>query len=509
MEFKILSELTRVIHHNKVKNIELIGKISQKSSKTQLFYEKIINGEIENDQQAAEYFFNDNEHNRNYKALKNRLSQRLINTSFFIDVKQSNYSEYQKAYYNCWKGMAAAKILFGKSAKNSGTLLLQKIIKPAIKFELTDLIVEASRVLRLQFGSLEGSISEFNFYNKLFKDHTETLTAESLAEEYYAKIATQYINMKSSGTEIYEASIEYFDILKPYLLKFKSLKLHLSARLLLNYGYISIGDYHSCIKNCEEAIRFFRTKDYMPRKAILLIFHHQLVCYLWLKSFEESQKHIDILNQYLTEGSTNWFSFKHTFFLIAMHTQNYDKALLILEQVLPHKNFKLLPSTLQEKFKIDEAYINYLLLVNQIKSPPTKLKSFKIKRFLNEVPLFSKAKKGMNIPILIIQVLFLIVYNRGDEAIDRIDAVTKYCNRHLRKDENFRSNCFIKMLLQIPASNFNRVAFERKAQKYRARLQEMSIENSRHSFEIEIIPYETLWELTLDALSGLKKSKRR
>lgn len=64
-------------------------------------------------------------------------------------------------------------------------------------------------------------------------------------------------------------------------------------------------------------------------------------------------------------------------------------------------------------------------------------------RFLNDVPIFSKDKRGMNIPILIFHILYLILTKRYNDVIDRIVRIEKYTTRYLKKDDNYRSNCFI------------------------------------------------------------------
>jgi hypothetical protein len=97
--------------------------------------------------------------------------------------------------------------------------------------------------------------------------------------------------------------------------------------------------------------------------------------------------------------------------------------------------------------------------------------------------------------------LFLIIKKRYNEAAERIDALGKYSTRYLLNDETFRSNCFIKMLLMIPKSGFNKTMVIRKAQPIFNRMINSEIELIDQPFEIEIIPYENLWDILLDHLS--------
>ena len=106
----------------------------------------------------------------------------------------------------------------------------------------------------------------------------------------------------------------------------------------------------------------------------------------------------------------------------------------------------------------------------------------------------------MNIPILVIQILMMIRQHKYSRAKDRIEAVKKYCSRYLRKDDTFRSNCFIKMLMQLPASSFHKAGVARRAEPYRKKLEQVPLNVANQTHEVEILPYEDLWEMVMDSL---------
>lgn len=78
-----LKELIRVINRLKVNQISVIGNYRPRETMSDEFYEKLCNNEFKNDDEAAQYFFNTNSDNRNYKLLKKRFEANLINTVFF------------------------------------------------------------------------------------------------------------------------------------------------------------------------------------------------------------------------------------------------------------------------------------------------------------------------------------------------------------------------------------------------------------------------------------------
>ena len=107
----------------------------------------------------------------------------------------------------------------------------------------------------------------------------------------------------------------------------------------------------------------------------------------------------------------------------------------------------------------------------------------------------------MNVPILITQIAFLIINKKYDDAVDRIDSIEKYCARHLRKkNDTFRSDCFIKVLMQIPVFGFDRKRIARESGILFDKLQSVPIEMANQPYELEIIPYEHMWDYILSSL---------
>ena len=131
-----LKELIAVINKQVIKRIEVMGNSTNYSSKMRKLYDGISAGELSSDEAAAKLLYNSSPDNVNYKKLKYRLQQRLINTVFFIDVSQSQFNENQKAYFNCWKDWAAAKILIGKAARLAPLEIAEKILLSPPYFDL-------------------------------------------------------------------------------------------------------------------------------------------------------------------------------------------------------------------------------------------------------------------------------------------------------------------------------------------------------------------------------------
>ena len=280
----------------------------------------------------------------------------------------------------------------------------------------------------------------------------------------------------------------------------QSFKLHLFGNLIKIMAYNIENDYVSTARLCETVIDFFAKKDYDSGLPLQVFYYNLIICYLQLREFEKGQMAISRCEYYFEEWSFNWFKLQELFFLLAVHTGHYDDAYALYEKVAPRLDKKHIQTL--EMWRIYQLYLYFLVKTGKIDSPEAKEKVGKIKinRLLNDITLFSKDKRGMNISILIVQILFALVDKNYDQTVERIDAIEKYCSRYLNQHDTYRSNCFIKMLLALPLASFHREAVIRKTERYHKMLTSMPLEAARQAHEIEIIPYEALWEMTVSTL---------
>ncbi|MEM1327485.1 MAG: hypothetical protein AAGI23_16100 [Bacteroidota bacterium] len=467
----------------------------------QEFYEKLTDGSLSTDEEAATYFFDSTPNNRNYKELKKRLHERLMNTLFFIDTQQAKYNERQKAYFNCWREYAAVKIMIVKGLYLNVETSLKKLLKLCQEYEFTELILEVLRSLRIHYGSKYPNFKLFEEYNNLFKIYEKVYLAENLSEEY--SLSFYFLNYnanKVSESLISEKFKIYIDDLEPYIDNYDSYRLHLSYYMISLNGNMYFSRFDEVIATCKKAIQFFKQKSKYLQNPINYFSIQLILMHVQKKEFEQGEKLVTQLEGRLREGSFNWFSFYDYFFLLCMYTQRYRRAYDTFMDVFHHKKFSKTPTLIQERWQIYQAYIYYLIGLDKIKDiEPVK---FRVNKFLNEVPNYSKNKRGENVPILIAQILFFILYKKYNKVIDRMEALEKYTYRHLKKDDTFRSNCFIKMLLIIPKANFHKAATERKAANLSKKLKSVPLEVAKQVYETEVIPYEDLWAIAIESLEN-------
>jgi hypothetical protein len=497
-----LLELVNLLDKTKLKANGVLRYIIEPDSKMEMLYNALSSKEIQTDDEATVFFKEKKEDIGSLGSLKSKLKERLVDSFFLLDFKESNYSSRQKAFHECYKKWATIMALLNKNAKITGIDLAEKLLRHAGNFEFTELSLDILRVLRLQYSLVDGDVKKYDTVKEQYDKYEMIWLMESKAEKYYSELMIQYTNSKATQTEVSKMAQGYYEELSAFMKDCHSFKLHLFGRLIQLLIYNGENDYANTAQLCEEAIAFFDKKEYDSGLPLQVFYYNLIVCYLQLREFEKGQAVIDRCAYYFEEGSFNWFKLQELFFLLAMHTGHYTGAYDLYEKVTNYPRFEDKAIQIVEMWKIYQAYLYYLIKTGAIPETAVsgKITQFKINKFLNEIPLFSKDKRGMNISILIIQILYSIAEKKYDKTLERIEGIEKYCSRYLKENDTYRSNCFIRMILAIPQAAFHQEGVKRKTERYYKLLSSVPLEAARQAHEVEIIPYEVLWGMTVEML---------
>ncbi|MGH1435840.1 MAG: hypothetical protein ACRBG0_15450 [Lewinella sp.] len=498
-----LKELALIITRNKAKSIEVLDTQKREESKINDFYYQLTEGSFTSDEEAAAYFYPGQKGGSNYRKLKAGLKSRMLNSLFFLDVKKSTYTDRQSAYYECYKDWATINILLAKNAYTSCKELSKKVLRYADKYEFTELTRDVSRVLRLHYGAQMGDVKQYKHYREVYETYDQICRWEDIAERHYTDIMIEYVNSKSSKDHLLLFVEDALLELESYIKESDSYRLNLYYFLIKLVKQSMVNDFQAVYLAGQEMASFFEAKNYTAATPLQIAYYYQLLACTQLGQYPEGKKIALKCLELQSEGSFNWFKYHELYFLLAMHSGEYQEALSIYNKVVDNSRMKFLPDNVKEIWTIFWAYLYYLGSIGELDITGTDnvFSKFRLGRFINETPIFSKDKRGMNIAILIIQVLFLIEQNKYNVAIDKLESLDKYCARYLHKEETLRSYYFLKMLLSFPKGAFHRVAVERKASSFIDKLKNIPLENANQTYKIEILPYEKLWEFAIDMLN--------
>jgi hypothetical protein len=160
-KFYSLQEMVWLIDRYKLRNIEVLGHDDNADSKYAIFYDKIADGTLQDDNDAAKLFFGTDEKDGNYQRFKGKFQRRLTNSIFLIDVKKPEFNNAQEAYYNCWKQLCAIKYLIGRGALHAAHNLSKKILPYSMKYDLTVVVIETAVMLRSYYATVTGNRKEW------------------------------------------------------------------------------------------------------------------------------------------------------------------------------------------------------------------------------------------------------------------------------------------------------------------------------------------------------------
>ncbi len=495
-----LQEVVRIVSKNKIKNIPLLDRTSN-GGRVFDFYERVLSEQFSNDEEAFNHYYKDRAQKAQYRKLKAKLRDRLFNTLFFIDVNNPKFSDAQKAFYQCQKELVTVRLLLGRGAREAGMILAKRTLSKSKKFELSPITVELLRVFKNYHSIYTGNTSQYHKISKDLKRYEDILREEYKAMDYYEDIHIEFKNNLILSKSIRERAWNYIADLEAIGKRIKTYLLHHMKFALINLIEMRENNFAAVIDNCNRAIRFFNNKPNASTHFIASFYFNKLISLAKIGEFKRGKRIFERCIDIYEPGRLRWFKSHELYFLLCMHTHRYIYAQKLILEVQPRKELFLLGEARVETWKVYGAYIHYLISIGILKQQAST-KPFRLNRFLNEVPEFSADKRGFNVPILIIQILLLIQRRAYDRLSDRVEAIEKYTTRYLKRDTSYRTNCFVKMLLQIPKRHFHRAAVVRHAKPYLKRLQEEAINRSSQAFEMEIIPYEHLWEYVLGSLDN-------
>lgn len=497
-----IKELVLLIERSKVRKIDVVGYgKGREISMLNEFYSGLVNEEIRDDHEAARLFFQSHPSEPSYRKFKTRFKKRLLNTIFFLNIKQSQFTESNRAYLNCLKEIYAAKILFNRGVVNAAGKLAHKALRQCILFEFTELSLDICKMLRTLYATRCPDSKKFSHYNKLTQVLTAQFEMETQAQGFYLFLASKFMNTRASSPKIAKQAMEFVRILDGYKQKKPSFYYQRYYQQIVTLTAMCCNDYRKALQLSKSALEWIETKPFNA-PSVKTFFHFQIIaCCTYLQEYDEGLKYSIANLEQETEGSLNWFKNRELSFTLAMHTRNYQEAYLTYLQVVRRPEFKKMDAYNTELWKIFEAYIMYLKAVGKVETEPQETgNNFRLHKFLNEVPIFTRDKQGLNIPILVLQVLFSVANRRYKIAHERIGDIEKYCSRYLRKNETYRSDIFIRMLLEIPLAGFNRFSVSRRVQLWKQKLHEMPLEIAYKGRHIEVIPYEDLWDIAVESL---------
>ncbi|MEE9374338.1 MAG: hypothetical protein V3V00_14885 [Saprospiraceae bacterium] len=482
----------------------ILFKSTLKSSLKSQFFELLQGGYSE--REIALKLFRSEKIIASHRNIKSDVKEALQNEILNFFPSNYHYSRFQRAYYQATKQQAVLKYLVGLGMNSIVEDLAQNLVKRAIYFEITEIIVDVSRILILYFAEKNTSYTKVKYYSEINRKFSGVLFLEMKAERTISEIkALISENIESKDHIIGIAN----DFLRNNPLPDKPIPSH---RYYYQYYPIVIylfqlkKDYQKAKDVSLEAYDHFCHKRYEHISAKRFFLLQIITSELQLDSRNVSFEYIESTIELSRKGDVHWFDAHELKIRASLSSGNYDVAAKSYNLISGHHNYNHQPLRNRIRWTLLGVYVQFLIVINltSTEKPSTQYvnKHFK---FLAEN---KKGLKEMKVPFIIAELLFSIYHKDYDAIETRIYRLKGFCNVYLKKaTPNYRSSCFIKMILTLPINNFSPEVVQRRVGHYSRKLEKESFVID-HSRIVEILPYEELWSIILKYLEKPKRVRR-
>jgi hypothetical protein len=446
------------------------------------------------------YGVNDEKAKQNFRRLKSRLSRRIFNTLYFLDMNLYSIKEqYERIAYEQRRLVSAINILKRNGAREAAIKIIKDNYQTAEKFYLYDVLKYYDFELCIYY-SLNDDSQSFKKYNTKYHLHAqnEALVQEATLLYYDSQLEMHYKKGVTSSSELSKESI-----LKNFIDKMKSIRDKVYSYETEYYYLRSLLTLHeykldsvSIIKISDEIIALTTQNNFRQD-----VWHGVAVIYkskalLSIGSYEEG---LSILKKNLmlfNEGGINWFIALEYTFLIALRIKDLKLADTTYETASKHRSFKSKSESLVQKWYIFKAY---LILVSEEQNHPVVKSHLKIARLYNDTPFYVNDKSGYFLAIRLLEMTELIRQNDYDAFSEKCGLLRRYRQQYMEKETHHREFVFTDMLLSLEKLQFS----QKEAESVLREKYEYLLKNEKKLLinDFEIVPYHYLWEVILRYLS--------
>ncbi len=427
--------------------------------------------------------------------LQSRVRSKLLNQLYFLDHSDPRLLVSRRYELECLDLLHKVSILYAEREYKLSERLLQRCLRLAEAGEFTQYVVMCARMLRNLHAERQQTIL-YKKAAKVFQRAQQVLAWEDEAEQLHTETQLALsgtVATRRAVLAVLPDRIAQLDALHRRARSFTTYNIVYRARLA--YEELQ-GNYQEMIRVTALASRRLRAGKLNDRRFDIR-FNHFVSVYAYLRSRQPVQglRLADEYNRDFHPSSHNWFYFQEHYVLLALHAQQYERAQQLMGIIAKNPAYSIQRDTALQRWDLYRSYVDFVV-------PParnTTARQRQLAQWVLMLPEYSRDKRGHNVAILVLQLLHFLRERNLEAVMQRLERLRKYQQRHLYEANTLRSRLFLRLLSIIVEKNFDA---DRIAERGKALLQQLrDTQPPGEAFaEVEIIPYEHLWELVLDLL---------
>lgn len=495
---KNLKDLVRIVTPNRLQKMQPMTTIAE-DSKIKKLYNGLSKKEWENDEEAIKALYPnealDEKTKNKYYKLKHDLKEKLIQIIPLVNFVENETWDHTVKLWECYtKYNTAILILRFTPLKAIAIELLEKVHTLALKIELTELVSESSYYLSKYYFEILTDQKKAKYYNQLANDYSLLRHIEIKGDARWFELLQQYVNKKSSNSEVPKLALKYKEEISAIPLHVVSQKHIYNIRMLEVIHYMCKYDYRNTILVCEQAIQFFESATYPSRPNLRMFYYQAIASHIYMREFEQGSAKVTSCLKMIGEGQRGWFKVKDLAFMLALYSHKYIEAYEVYLSVTQNEWFEQQPTQEKELWAVYDVYLTLFHQIGELAVQDFKLSPKSFGKLINQVPIMERDKKGLNFAIRILQFIYYLHTKKTDLYIDRCEAIKKYVQRYKDSSTQDRNLLMVNILDRIATLGFQQKA----AQKDKLIL--ANIENLKNThyditdanYDIEILPYQDI-----------------
>lgn len=436
---------------------------------------------------------------KEWRVLKTSLRETLIQLVIRLNRELEQETDPEKVYAECHQCWLRVRLLSGENARRLAMDLAHQLLQIAEKFDLNFLCLDITAFLRVQLCQGLQTVAQCQEVNARHQHFRELYELEFRAEGWYATLIKRLVNARGKQPSTARLARQYAQQLKPAMKCFASGKLHLYGHLIQILEHLAEQDYQKVVPVAQKAVRFFQQRPYRALVPLQIFYYQQLVAAIQLKAFARGQKAAQQCMALTEYGGHNWYKFNELYVMLAFHTQHFARAIHHLTSITSQAEFKYLPASQMGIWTLFEAFA----IVAHLAGRPV-LPTAQTSRCTGVLRRLEDAlEAGCPLPAsAVLTVSFLIHLQLGqfDALQTESSRIERWMAEQQESEKKRRSYLFLDLLRGIPASGFHQETNRKRAVAVLAKLKKRPCQVANQTDELEVIPYEILWEMALKAL---------
>ncbi len=423
-----------------------------------------------------------------YQMLRTDLTKRLQNTLFLLDPKRACHSASSQARQKSDVDRFTVERTLQYGSRKLGTRLARKALKFAVEFEFWLNAMEFAMSLR-EDATLQGDIPKHKKYSEQYRLYLDLFEATQRARMAMESVEVHFARSSAEKPWLAVSLRERLVEVEVDRDRFKTFGLALAA--LQIRGAVAQIEMHSrdALRVCVDAEALIAAN---PKFANRFLSYRWVVkrlkCAFHLRDYSEAASAIASCESLEMTGENNWFVYQEYAFLIAMHTEDFERASTLAREVTQHPRFDVQSDSVRERWEIYSPFGKLLSGDSIAYNGPKDVRQW--------VPHLSPDKAGFNVSLLILQLLVWI--KDGDEKaiFEKIDKLRTYIARNLVPIGSEQTTLFLKLLLLL-----DRYLLAEKEALNEVALVLAEIESLPNADveSVQAMPYPWVWEQIVGA----------